>query len=73
VIEIGMTVTICGMNIKPGDLLHGDANGLVSIPHAVAGRVAAQAEKVWANERNLIDFVKSPALNLAELRARMTH
>ena len=73
VIEIGMTVSICGMTIHPGDLLHGDANGIVSIPHAIADRVAAQAEKVWDKERTLIEFVKSPALNLAELKERMTH
>ena len=73
VIEIGMTVTICGLTIKPGDLLHGDANGVVSIPHAVADRIAAQAEKVWANERDLVDYIKSPGLTLRELKVRMTH
>jgi regulator of RNase E activity RraA len=73
VIEIGLTVSIFGLTIHPGDLLHGDANGLVSIPASVADRVAAQAEKVWQNERELIDFVKSQALTLTELKARMTH
>ena len=73
VIEIGLTVSIFGLTIHPGDLLHGDANGLVSIPTNIADRVAAQAEKVWQNERELVDFVKSQALTLTELKARMTH
>lgn len=73
VIEIGLTVNICGLTIKPGDLLHGDANGLVSIPHSVADKVAEQAEKVWERERTLIEYVKSPALNLDELKKRMTY
>ncbi len=73
VIEIGLTVSICGLTVRTGDLLHGDANGLVSIPHAVADRVAAQAEKVWERERNLIDYIKSSAFTLDELKQRMSH
>jgi 4-hydroxy-4-methyl-2-oxoglutarate aldolase len=73
IIEIGMTVSISGLTIRPGDLLHGDANGLVSIPHAVADRVAAQAEKVWDRERQLVDFVKSSEFTLSALKERMTH
>ncbi len=68
IVEIGMTVSICGLRINPGDLLHGDANGLVSIPHAIAGQVAAQAEKVWARERATVEFVRSTGFTLEGLK-----
>lgn len=73
ILEISVTVSICGLMIRPGDLLHGDASGLVSIPHSIADKVAAQSEKVWQRERELIEFVKSSAFTLEELAKRMTH
>lgn len=73
VIELGMTVSICGLTIHPGDLLHGDANGLVSVPLSIADKVAAQSEAVWQRERDLIEFVKSRAFTLDVLRDKMSH
>ena len=70
ILEVGVTVSICSLTIRPGDLLHGDANGLVSIPLAIADRVAAQAEKVWQTEREEIEFIKSPEFALESLAAR---
>lgn len=70
IVEVGVAVSICGLTIRPGDLLHGDANGLVSIPLASADRVASQAEKVWQTEREEIEFVKSPKFTLEALAAK---
>jgi 4-hydroxy-4-methyl-2-oxoglutarate aldolase len=67
IVKVGVTVSICGLKIRPGDLLHGDVNGLVSIPLAVADRVAAQAEKVWQDEREMVDWVKNPGFTLEAL------
>ena len=72
-LEIGITVSICGLTIRPGDLLHGDENGLLVIPAEIAGRVAAQAKLVWEKEHNLLDFVRSDAFSLEELKSRMYH
>jgi regulator of RNase E activity RraA len=41
--DVGATVTIDGMEVHPGDLLHGDENGVTVIPAAIADKVAAQA------------------------------
>ena len=40
--DVGGEVSICGLRIAPGDLLHGDLNGLVSVPRAIAARVPAR-------------------------------
>jgi regulator of RNase E activity RraA len=53
-----------------GDLLHGDGDGLVSIPHAVADRVGEQAEKVWQAESDEVEFIKSADFTFDALAAR---
>jgi 4-hydroxy-4-methyl-2-oxoglutarate aldolase len=67
IVEVGVTVSLCGLTIRPGDLLHGDANGLVSIPLSIADQVAAQAEKVWQSEGETVEFFQSDGFTLEEL------
>jgi 4-hydroxy-4-methyl-2-oxoglutarate aldolase len=74
--EVNVPVTLEGMAVKPGDLLHGDANGVLVVPDAVADRVAAEAERVRADEREVLDFVRAPGLTVEKLRqfqARFKH
>ena len=49
-VSVGDTVTISGMVVKPGDLLHGDVNGVVLIPDECAAEVAAAAHETWIRE-----------------------
>lgn len=49
-VSVGDDVTISGMTVKMGDLLHGDVNGIVHIPDDVAAHVAEAAHKVWERE-----------------------
>jgi len=41
--DVGATVNIDGMEVHPGDLLHGDENGVTVIPAEIADKVVAQA------------------------------
>jgi 4-hydroxy-4-methyl-2-oxoglutarate aldolase len=43
--DVGATVNIDGMQVRPGDLLHGDENGITVIPAEIAGQVAAKARE----------------------------
>ncbi len=69
-VEVGGTVSICGLTIAPGDLLHGDVNGLVNIPHSVATLVPAQARRMLKGESKFIDFVKGSDFSLDQLAKR---
>jgi len=51
VLEVNVPVSIFGLPISPGDLLHGDADGLVSIPVSMANEVAVQAQAIKKRER----------------------
>ncbi len=66
--EVNVPVTLAGMAVAPGDLLHGDGNGVLVIPEAVADRVAAEAMQVRADEKAVLDFVRSPGLTVEKLR-----
>jgi len=43
--DVGATVVIDGMEVRPGDLLHGDENGITVIPAQIAAEVAAKAQE----------------------------
>jgi 4-hydroxy-4-methyl-2-oxoglutarate aldolase len=68
ILDVNVPVTLEGMAVNPGDLVHGDVNGVLVIPESIADRVAAEAERVRAAEREVLDFVRSPGLTVEKLR-----
>jgi regulator of RNase E activity RraA len=48
-----------GLAVHPGDLLHGDANGVTNIPAEIASEVAGVAAEFVAAEAGLLEFLKS--------------
>ncbi len=59
-VSIGDEVTISGMRVRMGDLLHGDVNGVVHIPDECAEQVAEAAYRVWAEEGETLRRIASP-------------
>jgi 4-hydroxy-4-methyl-2-oxoglutarate aldolase len=53
-VSVGDEVTISGMRVSPGDLLHGDANGIVHIPDECAPEVADAAYRIWERENETL-------------------
>lgn len=72
-VEIGVNVNICGMSVQPGDLLHGDANGLLVVPIEIADKVAERAEKVWEREKRIVEYVKSDQFTLEGFKEILSH
>jgi 4-hydroxy-4-methyl-2-oxoglutarate aldolase len=74
--DINVEVTLAGLAVRPGDLLHGDVNGILVVPESVADRVADEAARVREAERRVLDFVRQPGLtveNLRKFRDQLTH
>jgi len=72
-VQVQVPVTICGLSIEPGDLLHGDLNGLLKVPETGREQLPRLAQEVRENEGKILDFVKSEGFDLDELLDRMTH
>jgi regulator of RNase E activity RraA len=59
VVDAACPVTVGGLTVKPGDLLHGDEHGITSVPIEIARELPAAARRVEAAERKLIDYARS--------------
>jgi len=71
-VSVGEEVTISGMKVRPGDLLHGDANGIVMIPEACATQVVEAAQAIWAKEGETLRRVNRPDF-MARPEAELKH
>lgn len=58
-VEAGGPVTVGGLTVQPGALLHADQHGVIEIPHEIAAEVAAAAQAVEDRERAVINYAKS--------------
>jgi len=74
--DINIDVTVGGITIHPGDLLHGDRNGVTTIPLEIASEVAGACETFASAEAIILDYLRSgvatPAgLNQAQKEMRL--
>ncbi len=67
--EVNVPVTVAGLSVNAGDLLHGDVNGILTIPAEIAGKVADEAERIREAEREVLEFLRRPGLTIERLRA----
>jgi 4-hydroxy-4-methyl-2-oxoglutarate aldolase len=59
-LHLGLPVRVGGLMVNQGDLLHGDANGVTSIPLEIAGEIADVADEFIAAEDIVMKYVKAP-------------
>lgn len=71
IVRVGAPVQVCGLVVRPGDVLHGDENGLLLVPDAARPGLAGAVEKVRVRERELMEFVRSEKFTLDGLRQRI--
>lgn len=65
--QVNVPVTVGGIWIQPGDLLHGDRNGVTTIPHEIASEIADACEELMAAEQIVLDYLKTDGLTPAGL------
>ena len=59
-LEVNMPVTLDGVRIEPGDLLHGDINGVTTLPPSIAHQVAEAAARIRVEESELMAYIHGP-------------
>lgn len=71
IFDLGVALTVGGLEVRPGDLLHGDRHGLLTVPKETAREIPAVAEKLRQTERRLIDLCRSKDFSVEHLREVM--
>ena len=69
VVDYSRPVTVAGMRVAHGDLIHSDQHGAVVIPHDVASSVKSAAEEIARRERVIITAAQTPGFDITKLRA----
>jgi len=70
-LAVNVPVTVGGICIYPGDLLHADCNGVSTIPTEIASEVPDACAELMASEQIILDYLKSSSptpAGLAEAR-----
>ena len=71
IFDVGAPVEVGGLKVHNGDLLHGDANGVTSIPLDLAAEIAGVGDEFIAAESHVIDYAKAAGpKDIGELAAR---
>jgi 4-hydroxy-4-methyl-2-oxoglutarate aldolase len=67
IFDLGSVVKIGGLEVRPGDLLHGDRHGLLNVPKQIAAEIPAVADKLRRTEQKVIDFCRSKEFSVEKL------
>ncbi len=65
IVQINVPVHVGGVLVGPGDLLHGDCNGVTTVPNAIAGAVARACPEYMAAEAVVLDYLKAGRIDSA--------
>ena len=68
-VDFGLSVKVGGLWVKPGDLLHADHHGVVSIPGEIAENIPGAVAKVEADERKFIATCQAADFSVEKLKA----
>lgn len=69
VAEFGVPVEIGRLVIKPGDLLYGDGNGVLSVPLDRAAQIPKVAREIQEKKKQTIELCRSDSFTLEKLEA----
>ncbi len=67
IFDVGFKVVVGSMEIRPGELLHGDQHGVLTIPAEIAAEVPGVAVDLQRQEKKVIDFCRSKEFSVANL------
>jgi regulator of RNase E activity RraA len=68
VVDFSRPVTVAGMRVSDGDVIHADQHGAVVIPHGVCSEVRQAAALISRRERVVITAAQQPGFDIEALR-----
>jgi regulator of RNase E activity RraA len=64
-------VTVAGMTVRPGDLIHADGHGAIVVPFETAERLPAACDLLMRREAAILDVARSEDFTIDALKAAM--
>jgi regulator of RNase E activity RraA len=71
IVEYGGPVEVGGLTIHPGDLIHGDRHGILTIPLEIAVRLPEVVARIVQKKQQAIESVRRPGVSLEQLAQAM--
>jgi regulator of RNase E activity RraA len=69
IVQVNVPVHVGGVMVHPGDLLHGDRNGVTTIPIEIAAAVADACPEFMAAEAFVLNYLKTGRVDSKEYAA----
>jgi regulator of RNase E activity RraA len=66
--RVGIPVQVHGMVVNPGDMIHADENGVITVPPVELEAIRAAVDSVREKEKKVLDFVRGADFSLAGFR-----
>ena len=67
-VEIDIPVSVGGLTVATGDLMHGDKHGVTSIPFELADKIPDMVQTIADYEKKTIDVCQSPSFSMEKLK-----
>jgi 4-hydroxy-4-methyl-2-oxoglutarate aldolase len=68
IFAFGSMVRVGGLEVRPGDLLHGNRHGLLTVPKEIASEIPTVAAKLEQTKQKVIDLCRSSEFSVDKLR-----
>lgn len=65
-LSVNVPVMVGGITVYPGDLLHGDCNGVTTIPVDIASEIPEACQEFMKAEAHVIEYVRSGTPTMAD-------
>lgn len=67
IVEYGGPVEVGGLTIHPGDLIHGDRHGILTIPPEIAAQLPEVVDRIVKKKQEVIESARRPGASLDQL------
>jgi 4-hydroxy-4-methyl-2-oxoglutarate aldolase len=68
IVDVGQPVEVGGLTVATGDLLFGDASGLLSVPASIVEQIPEAASRMHSKEARILAFCRSAQFSIEGLR-----
>jgi len=71
IVDYDCTVSVAGMTVQTGDLIHADRHGAVVVPRGKAKDVVEAAQLIARREKVVLDAARAPGADVASIKQAM--